>query len=378
MTVLAFIIVVVLITVSAYFAAVETAVTAASPGKIRKAKSDGDTRAHTVLELLKIKESVISSLLIVNSMINTIATTIATSTMIALFGQDGTIIASAVMAVMIIAFAEVIPKAIAVAKAEPIILSSSHMVIIALKILYPINFALKVALKIFCAIFRIKLTHDISGTDEVRGIIAHHLEEGNVFKSDGEMLGGVLDIGNMTVSEIMVHRSHMVTIDASTSTKDITSQALLSPYTRIPLWRKSRDNIIGILHIKDLVRALYKQNFDYSKINVDQFISEPWFVPENALVSHQLHSFRKKRSHLAIVIDEYGDMLGMVTLEDILEEIVGQIDDEHDNVHERIVAKNKNRFVIDGSTPIRDVNRELGWNARDQEITGSRRGISYV
>jgi Mg2+/Co2+ transporter CorB len=203
----------------------------------------------------------------------------------------------------------------------------------------------------------------------VRGIIEHHLEEGNVFKSDGDMLGGVLDIGSMTISEIMIHRSHMISIDASLPTEEITSQALLSPHTRIPLWKDSKDNIVGILHIKDLLRALYKNQFDYTKITIDHFVSSPWFIPEHALVRDQLHSFRKKRSHLAIVIDEYGDMLGIVSLEDILEEIVGQIDDEHDNVRERIVKKGNNKYIIDGSTPIRDLNRELGWNLPDENAS---------
>lgn len=360
----------ILLAFSACFSAIETAVTAASVGRIQKIKAEGNARAVVVLKLLKIRDKVISSLLVFNSLINTIATTIATTLIIGVYGEDhGTLIASCVMSVMIIVFAEVIPKAIAVVKAESIILFSSTFVDKTLLLLRPINFVLNVILRIFCFIFRIKLTQDISGTEEVRGIIEHHHSEGNVFKSDRDMLGGVLDIGNMTIDEIMIHRFHMISIDADLSVKEITAQALASPHTRIPLWRNSNDNIIGILHIKDLVKSLYHNNFDYTKISIKDFITEAWFIPENALVSTQLHAFRHKRSHFALVIDEYGDLKGMVTLEDILEEIVGQIDDEHDSTRRQIVEQEKNRFIIDGLISIRDLNRELGWNLPDEDAS---------
>ncbi|MES2215145.1 MAG: CNNM domain-containing protein [Pseudomonadota bacterium] len=368
MILLSVLLVLALLAISSCFAAIETAVTAASVGRIQKAKTAGDIRAVVVLKLLKIKEKVISSLLVFNSLINTIATTIATSVIIGIYGEEhGTIIASIVMSIMIIVFAEVVPKAIAVAKAESIILISSSFVDKTLLFLRPVNFILNLILRAFCFIFRIKFTQDISGAEEVRGIIEHHHSEGNVFTSDRDMLGGVLDIGNITVDEIMIHRFHITSINADLPVKEITAQALNSSHTRIPLWRDSTDNIVGILHIKDLVKSLYRSNFDYAKISIKDFITEPWFIPENALASQQLHAFKQKRSHFALVIDEYGDLKGMLTLEDVLEEIVGQIDDEHDSVKRRIREQDKNRFIIDGSMSIRDLNRELGWNLPDED-----------
>ena len=366
----AFIAVILLLMISAYLAAIETAVTAASPGRIQKLKAEGNLKAITVLKLFKIKEQVISSLLIANSFFNTLCTTIATSVMIGLYGEElGTIIASSVMTVLIIVFAEVIPKAIAVARAEKVILTTSGFVVIALKVLGPINYILKKILILFCNIFNIQLSQEISGTEEVRGIIEHHLEEGNVFKADRDMLGGILDIGNMTVSEIMIHRSNMITIESTLPIEQITKKALSSSHTRIPVWQDSQDNIIGILHIKDLLRSLYKNNFDYSKITLSDFMTDPWFIPDNALVNLQLHAFRQKRSHFALVIDEYGDLQGLVTLEDILEEIVGQIDDEYDGQNNQIIKKSPNKFMIEGSTSIRDVNRELNWNLPDEHAS---------
>jgi Mg2+/Co2+ transporter CorB len=359
-----------LLALSACFAAIETAVTAASVGRIHKIKTEGSARAIIVLRLLKIREKVISSLLVFNSLINTIATTVATSAIIGLYGEShGTLIASITMSIMIIVFAEVIPKAIAVVKAEKIILLSATFVDKTLVLLRPINFILNHILHGFCAIFRIKLTHDVSGTEEVRSMIEHQHSEGNVFKTDRDMLGGVLDIGNMTIDEIMIHRFNMKSINADLSMEEITSQALTSSHTRIPMWRNNKDNIVGILHIKDLAKSLYRNNFDYSKISIKDFVAEPWFIPENALVSDQLHAFKQKRSHFALVIDEYGDLKGMVTLEDILEEIVGQIDDEHDSMQNHITKQADNRFIIDGSVSIRDLNRELGWNLPDEDAS---------
>ena len=368
MTIIIIITIAALLALSALFAATETAITASSPGKMHKLKSEGDKKAAIVLTLLKTKEKVISTMLIGNSLINTICTTIATGLFINLLGKDiGTIISSVVMAFLIIVFAEVVPKAIAVAKAETIVLATATTITFFLKILRPINAILDLAVKIFCFIFRINLKQEISGTDEVRGIIEHHHHEGHVYKNDRDMLGGVLDISDMSVSEIMVHRSSITTIDANQSNKEIVSIALASPHTRIPLWQDSKDNIIGILHIKDLLRSLYDNNNDIQKINIKKILTPPWFVPEHAQVSQQLNLFRERKNHFACVVDEYGDLQGIITLEDILEEIVGQIHDEHDNFSDSIIVKGNSEYIIHGSTSIRDINRELNWNLPDDD-----------
>jgi Mg2+/Co2+ transporter CorB len=363
---LAFIIILML-GVSGVLAATETAITASSPGKIQKLKTEGDKRAVTVLKVLKSKEKVIGTLLIGNSLINTISTTIAAGLFIEIFGDDlGTIISSAVMSFLIIVFAEVVPKAIAVVKAEKIALLTSPTIILFLRILSPVNHMLGVIVKIVCFVCRINLKHEISGTEEVRGVIEHYHQEGNVYKSDRDMLGGVLDIRDMMVSEIMVHRSNIVAINADLSNEELVRSALLSnPHTRIPLWKDNKDNIIGILHIRDLLRTLYENNNDAKKVNIKEVISEPWFIPDNALVTHQLHAFRERKNHFACVVDEYGDLQGIITLEDILEEIVGPIEDEHDFATKNIVKKSDTQFIIDGTTTIRDLNRELEWSLPD-------------
>lgn len=368
MTLFLVIIIAIMMGLSALFAATETAITASSPGKIHKLKIEGNKRAELVLKVLKTKEKVIGSLLIGNSLLNTIGTTIATSLFIDLLGDSGTVVASAVMAFIIIVFAEVVPKAIAVVKAEQLALFASPTIIFFLKLLKPVNAFLEVVVKIFCFIFRINLNQSISGADEVRGVIEHYHQEGNVYKSDRDMLGGILDIRNMTVSEIMTHRSNILAINIDLSTEEIVRSALVSsPHTRIPLWKDNPDNIIGILHMRDLLRALYENDNDPKKINIKEVSSLPWFISDNAFVTQQLHAFRERKSHFACVVDEYGDLQGIITLEDILEEIVGPIIDEHDKPLNTIIQKSTHEFIINGSETIRDVNRELNWSLPDED-----------
>ncbi|UCM92896.1 MAG: HlyC/CorC family transporter [Rickettsia endosymbiont of Cimex lectularius] len=367
MTIFLTIIIVLMIGCAALLSATETAITASSPGKIQKFKAKGVKR-NTVLQVLKNKEKVIGTLLIGNTLLNTVCTTIATGIFIDWLGDGGTVAASAVMAFVIIVFGEIIPKAIAVAKAEQLALFTSPAIIFFLKLLKPINSIFEVIVKLFCFIFRINLQQNISGTEEVRGVIEHYHQEGNVYKSDRDMLGGILDIRKMTVSEIMIHRSNIVAINVDLPKEEIVKRALLSsPHTRIPLWKDTQDNIIGVLHMRDLLRALYEKNNDAKKINIKELVNQPWFIPDNALVTHQLHAFRERKSHFACVVDEYGDLQGIITLEDILEEIVGPIIDEHDYPINTIVKKSDVEFIIDGSVTIRDVNRELNWSLPDDD-----------
>lgn len=367
MTTILVIAIIVMIALSALFAATETAITASSPGKIHKLKIAGDKRAKTVLQVLKKKEKVIGTLLIGNSLINTVCTTIATTLFISFLGDNGPLVASAVMAFIIIVFAEVVPKAIAVAKAEQLALKMASTIVIFLKLFKPINIALDYITRIFCFIFRINLNPQISGTEEVRGVIEHYYQEGGVYKSDRNMLGGILDIRNMTVSEIMTHRSNITAINIDLPSEVIIKTLLSSSHTRVPLWKDNRDNIIGILNLKDLLKSLHEHNTDQKKININELLTPPWFIPENALVVDQLNAFRKRNNHFACVVDEYGDLQGIITLEDVIEEVVGSIVDEHDRHSDEIIKKSNTEFIIQGTTTIRDLNRELDWTLPDDD-----------
>ncbi len=358
-----------LLFLAAFISATETAITASAPGKLHKLKSEGDEKASLVLDVLKIKPKVISTLLIGNSIANTLCTTLATSVFIELLGDMGTVISSIVMSFLIIVFSEVIPKAIAVAKSEKIALITTPTLMVFLKLFEPLNKVLGYIVKIFCFIFRINLNQEISGEEEVRGVIEHHMHEGNVIKDDRDMLGGILDIRNMVIGDIMIHRSKIIAIDINIPNDKIFKTALDSRHTRIPIWENSPDNIIGILHIRDLIRKIHGTKINLKDLNIRSLLTNPIFIPDNALVTGQLNLFREGNSHLACVVDEYGDLQGIITLEDILEEIVGQIYDEHDNMQSKIRSDIEGEYVIDGSVPIRDLNRELNWDLPEDEAT---------
>jgi Mg2+/Co2+ transporter CorB len=359
-----------LLAFGALMAAGETSITASAPGKLHKLKSDGNKRANTVLKIIKIKDRVISTLLIGNSLSNTLCTTIATSLFIDVLGDDmGTVVASIVMSFVIIVFSEVVPKAIAVAKPEKIALFSAPAIVILLKLFKPLNILLAYVVRIFCFIFRINLKQEVSVEDEVRGVIEHHMHEGNVVKDDRDMLGGILDIRNMVTADIMIHRSKVFAISIDTPNEKLLKTALASNHTRIPIWEKTPDNIIGILHIKDLVRKIHGAKINVKDINVRSLLKTPIFVPDNALLTQQLQIFKEGQSHLACVVDEYGDLQGIITMEDVIEEVFGQIYDEHDYTHNKITKTSQNEYVIDGTVSVRDVNRELGWDLPETEAT---------
>jgi Mg2+/Co2+ transporter CorB len=364
MTIILGLLILFMVALSGFLSATETAITASTPGKIHKLAKK---KSAPVLKILKVKDKVISTLLIGNTLVNTICVTIATGLFIDLLGDAhlGTIVSSAVMSFLVIVFAEVIPKAIAVSKAETIAILTAPTITFFLKVLMPINILLDMFVKVFCAIFRINLKQEVSGAEEVRGIIEHHLHEGNVYKTDSDMLGGILDIRVMTVSEIMIHKNDVDSIDINLPQEDIISTALASDYSRIPMWQNNKDNIIGILHIRNLAKAMHKAEHNIKIINIRDLIMEPWFIPEDALAVQQLHEFRSRKKHLACVVDEYGEFKGIVTLEDILEEIVGPIEDEHD--HDQIIKKSATEFIMDGTTTIRDINREFNWELPDEK-----------
>jgi Mg2+/Co2+ transporter CorB len=359
-----------LLAFGALMAAGETSITASAPGKLHKLKSDGNKRATTVLKIIKIKDRVISTLLIGNSLSNTLCTTIATSLFIDILGDDmGTVVASIVMSFVIIVFSEVVPKAIAVAKPEKIALFSAPAIVILLKLFKPLNILLAYVVRIFCFIFRINLKQEVSVEDEVRGVIEHHMHEGNVVKDDRDMLGGILDIRNMVTADIMIHRSKVFAISIDTPNEKLLKTALASNHTRIPIWEKTPDNIIGILHIKDLVRKIHGVKINVKDINVRSLLKTPIFVPDNALLTQQLQIFKEGQSHLACVVDEYGDLQGIITMEDVIEEVFGQIYDEHDYTHNKITKTSQNEYIIDGTVSVRDVNRELGWDLPETDAT---------
>lgn len=229
--------------------------------------------------------------------------------------------------------------------------------------------ALRDRLLAFLGYELVALTPQRSAHEELRGAVDELHRDGQVVKQDRDQVGGLLDLHELEVSDVMVHRTNMRLFNADIAPEALMREMLQSPYTRMPLWRGSIDNIVGVIHAKDLLRALNDVEGDYSKIDVVKVASKPWFVPDTTTLQDQLNAFLRRKAHFAIVVDEYGEVEGLVTLEDIIEEIVGEIADEHDVDIQGVKQEADGSVVVDGSVSIRDLNRALDWHLPDEEAT---------
>ena len=325
----------------------------------------GNRQAAIVSQLLDMRERLIGALLLGNNIANIGASALATGIFTAWFGEVGVLYATAVMTVLVVIFAEVLPKTIAINAPDRIALLVARPMMLTLLVLGPLLTVIETIVLALMKLFGIDLgenqTSVLSPTDRLRGAVdlLHH--EGKVEKHDRDMLGGLLDLRELQVSDVMVHRTEMVMINADLPPDELVREVLPTEYTRIPLWREKPENIIGVLHAKDLLRAIRASEGDTSRIDVSTIALPPWYVPEMRPVSEQLKAFRRRKTHFALVVDEYGEVEGMVTLEDILEEIVGDISDEHDVVVAGVRAQPDGSVVVDGSVPIRDLNRAMDW-----------------
>ncbi len=216
---------------------------------------------------------------------------------------------------------------------------------------------------------RLGLTKAQTAQEELRGAIDLHHKEGAFVKKDRDMLGGILDLSELEVFDVMIHRTKMTAVDAAMPQGEIIGEVLKSGHSRVPVWKERPDNIIGTLHVKDLFTALLEHEGDAAKIAIETIVKPPWFVPGTRRLSDQLAAFLRRKTHFALVVDEYGEVMGLVTLEDVLEEIVGDISDEHDPERPRMRKQKDGSLLIDGTMPIRDLNRALDWHLPDGEVT---------
>ncbi len=361
-----------LLFVSAFFSGSETALTAASRAKMHALEQDGNRRARVVNYLLSVRERFIGAILLGNTLANIAASALATSLFLTLFGEEGVFYATFVMTVIVVLFAEVLPKTYAIVNADRMALVLAPAVNFVVAVFAPATAAMQFLVRHILRLFGVSISDDaevLSAHEELRGAIDLHHKEGGVVKLDRDMLGGVLDLRELTVSDIMVHRTKMDAIDAELPPGQIVDAALKSAHTRLPLWRGEREEIVGVLHAKTLLRALRETRGDVSKLDIMGLATEPWFVPDTTTLKDQLSAFLKKKAHFAIVVDEYGEVMGLVTLEDIIEEIVGDITDETDIAPIAARVQPDGSLIVDGSVPIRDVNRMMDWDIPDDEAT---------
>lgn len=356
-----------LILISAFFSGAETALTAASEARMRQlVKRNGNRQAERVEALQTKREQLISTILIGNNAVNIMASALATSAAISLTGDSGVAIATLVMTVIIVLFAEVLPKSYALNHADKLSLRIALPVQIVVWVLTPLTWLLNL---LVVKLLRINKIGDNSREEELRGLIDLHNQDTDAEgRETGAMLSSVLDLGEISVEEIMTHRASVTAINADDDPEDILRFVLLSPHTRHPVYAGKPENIVGVLHVKALLRAIEENSArDISGLSITDIATEPYFVPETTQLFAQLQAFRTRREHFAIVIDEYGDLRGIVTLEDILEEIVGEIDDEHDEGLPEVKPQADGSYIVDGSVTLRDLNRILDLELPDEK-----------
>jgi len=361
-------IVVFLIVASAFFSSAETALTAASDARMRQLASKGNPRAVLVEKLRADREGLIGTILIGNNAVNVIASALATSVAISLFQDAGLVWATITMTVVLVIFAEVMPKTYAFTYSDKYALAIAPAVRIVVLALSPLAAALRILAN---KLIRKDEEAEANREEELRGLIELHGAEGDEEDRETQaMLSSVLDLNEISVDQIMTHRAEVNMINADEMIEDILQQVLASPHTRHPVFSGTPDNIVGVLHVKDLLRNIGKATQDGGDghgLSVQNIASQPYFVPETTLLFDQLQAFRARREHFAVVVDEYGDLQGIVTLEDILEEIVGDIDDEHDIDLVGLTAQADGSWIVDGGVTIRDLNRALGWQLPDED-----------
>lgn len=340
------------------FSGSETSVTSVNRSKIHKLANKGDKRAKKLLHLIDKKNDLISSILVGNNIVNILASVLATAILIEYFGSNGIFYSTLVMTCLIVIFAEVLPKNIALIKADRFALFFSWPLTIFVKIFYPINLILKSLNLIIYQIFGIDhKKKNISVTEDIRNMIDMHEDEGDLHKDESSMINAVLDLKEITVEKIMTHRKNIFSFDINETNK-IYSIIAKSSFSRIPVWQDNPNNILGIIHAKNILSNLdHEGKIDIKKIK--ESIIKPWFIPETTRVKDQLNEFINRKEKIAFVVDEYGELMGLISLEDIIEEIVGNIFDEKDFSTVGIRRIKDNQYRIRGDVNIRDINREL-------------------
>jgi Mg2+/Co2+ transporter CorB len=367
-----------LLMMSGFFSGSETALTAASRAKLRSRADKGASGAEAALDVTEDSERLIGAVLLGNNIVNILSASLATALFTALFGESGVAVATLVMTALVLVFAEVLPKTYAISNPEAAASRVAPAIRLVVRIFAPVVDVVRALVRAILKGFGVDIDPDsriMSAQEEIMGVISLGHQEGGVEKEDRDRLLGALDLGDRAVEEIMLHRSNIEMVDVDADPAAILDQCLASRYTRLPVYRDEPENIIGVIHAKDLLRqidALIRgSGGDLSKLNeldVTGVMNDPYFIPETTTLDDQLRQFLRQHTHFALVVDEYGALQGLITLEDILEEIVGEITDEYDEPElDRLEPCDDGTYAVDGAMTIRDLNRAQDWNLPDDE-----------
>jgi Mg2+/Co2+ transporter CorB len=358
--------------ISAFFSASETALTASSRAAMLRLEKHGNRDASIVNRLMATRERLLGAILFANNVTNIAASTLATGILLAIFGKTGVIYATLVMTVLIFVFAEVLPKTAAFNAPDRMALAVAQPVENTVRLFSPVLRGVEWLVRLMLRGLGMplgKIQSILSPGEELRGAVDLMHRAGVVEKSDRDMMGGLLDLRELTISDVMIHRTKMVMLDADEPPGELIDAVLAAGVTRLPLWRGSPDNVVGVLNAKEVWRALHAAEGDPAKLDINALAKPPWFVPDTTPLAEQLKAFRHRKTPFALVVDEYGELEGLVTLEDIVEEIVGDITDEHDIAVPGVRPLPDGSVNVDGAVPVRDLNRAMDWNIPDDEAT---------
>jgi Mg2+/Co2+ transporter CorB len=367
--------IILLLVCSAFFSASETALTAVSRGRMHQLEQDGNRAARRVNRLVGNRERMIGAVLLGNTFINILASSITTALLEDELGAHAVVVTTAVMTAVILIFVEVLPKTLAIARTDRVALTVAAPLQGLVSLLAPIVAAVQWLVWKVLALFGVRSEQSDEESaeaahDEIRGAVALHHQEGSVEREHRNMLSGILDLRELKVGDVALHRTSMISVDADLPPRAILEAVTDARHTRIPMWKSEPENIIGVLHTAHLAHALVEKNGDINAVDIPALITPPWFVPDTTTLEEQLEAFRARRSHFALVVDEYGVLRGLVTLEDIFGEIFGELpDDPQNDIRPDVRKRPDGSYLVDGTVPVRDLNRELDWNLPDEEAT---------
>ena len=353
-------IVICLLLLSGLLSGSETSITSVSKSKIHKLAIRGDKRAKQLLHLIKNKSDFISSLLIGNNFVNILASVLMTAILIKYYGDKGILYSTILMSLLIVIFSEVLPKNYALIRPDRFALAMAKYLIVFSKIITPIMLLVKVINWSFFKIMNIDMENKVTSKtarEDIRNIINMHEDEGRLLKDEGDMLNAILDLKEITVEKIMTHRKNIYSIDLNNK-NEFFLKISKSSFSRIPVWKENPNNILGLIHAKNVLSNLSDQG-QLDILKIKENLIKPWFVPETTKAKDQLNEFIQRKEKLAFVVDEYGELMGLISMEDIIEEIVGNIFDEKDFSTIGIRKIDINTYRIRGDVNIRDINREL-------------------
>jgi Mg2+/Co2+ transporter CorB len=364
---------IVLMAISGFFSGSETALTAVSRARMHQLEREGSSAAREVNRLVADKERMIGAILFGNTFLNITISSLATEVLAVRYGPRAVAVTALVVTLVVLVFAEVLPKTLAIARTDRFALNVAWLLRLTVGVLAPIVGFVQFLVWRLLGMFGISQRETepiVEPHEEIRGTVEVHHREGTVEREHRDMLSGVLDLRELKVGDVMVHRKNMVTIDADQPPRQIFEELIAANHARVPVWRDAPDNIIGILHLKDVMREYVRRKGSLEEFDILSLMAQPWFVPDTTILEEQLAVFREKRSHFAVVVDEYGALQGLITREDIFDEIFGTIPDEHETIIRKgIRPQADGSYIVDGATPIRELNRECDWNLPDEEAT---------